>query len=79
MTIAAQRMRCPFQVNRVPQHDSCRYQIEAACPVALLLKAAVADFAEAVEEHGASERITRLTLVESGMDTAAQLDALQPV
>ena len=30
MTIATQRVRCPFQVTRVPQHDGCRYQIESA-------------------------------------------------
>ena len=39
MTIAAQRMRRTLQVDRVPQHDGRRHQVEAAGPVALLLEA----------------------------------------
>lgn len=53
MTIAAQRMRRTLQVDRVPQHDGRRHQVEAAGPVALLLETAVTDFTKAVEEHGA--------------------------
>ena len=68
-----------LQVDRVPQDDGCRHQVEAGSPVALLLEATVADFAEAVEEHGASQRVTRLAFVEPSMHAAAQLDALQPV
>ena len=79
MTIAAQRVRCPFQVNRVPQHDGCRNEIEAAGSVALLLEAAVADFAQAVEEHRPGERVARLALVQPSVHAATQLDALQPV
>ncbi len=44
MAVATQRVRSPFQIDRVPQHDGSRYQIEAASPVALLLETAVADF-----------------------------------
>ena len=72
-------MRCALQVNRVPQHDSRRHQVKATGPVALLLKAAVADFAQPVEEHGTRERVAGFALVQPGMDAAAQLDALQPV
>ena len=79
MTIAAQRMRRTLQVDRVPQHDGRRHQVEAAGPVALLLEAAVADFPQAVEEHGAGQRVARLAFVQPGMHAAAQLDALQPV
>ncbi|CSK00653.1 Uncharacterised protein [Shigella sonnei] len=50
MTIAAQRMRRTLQVDRVPQHDGRRHQVEAAGPVALLLETAVTDFTKAVEE-----------------------------
>ncbi len=77
--MATQGIRGPFQINRIPQNDGCRHQVKAAGPVALLLKAAVADFAQAVEEHGAGQRVARLTLVQSGMHAAAQFDALQPV
>ncbi len=41
MTIAAQRMRRTLQVDRVPQHDGRRHQVEAAGPVALLLETAL--------------------------------------
>ncbi len=60
MTIAAQRMRRTLQVDRVPQHDGRRHQVEAAGPVALLLETAVTDFTKAVEEHGTGQRIARL-------------------
>ena len=32
MAVATQRVRSPFQIDRVPQHDGSRYQIEAASP-----------------------------------------------
>jgi hypothetical protein len=73
---------CPHAVPHggiFPQHDSGRHQVEAAGPVTLLLKTAVADFAQTVEEHGTRQCITRLALVQSGMHTAAQFDTLQPV
>ena len=79
MAVATQRMRCPLQVDRVPQHDSSRYQVEAAGPVALLLKAAVADFAQPIEEYGAGQRVAGLALVQPSVDAATQLHALQPV
>ena len=72
-------MRCALQVDRVPQHDSRRHQVEAAGTVALLLKAAVTDFAQPVEEHCAGQCIARFALVQPSVDAAAQLDALQPV
>ena len=53
MPVAAQRMRRPLHVDRGPQYDSRCNRVEAAEPVALLLKAAVADLSHAVEEHGA--------------------------
>ena len=45
----------------------------------MLLKAAVSDFAQAVEEHGPGQRVAGLALVQPGIDAAAQLHALQPV
>ncbi|KDK90481.1 hypothetical protein AF31_05569 [Klebsiella pneumoniae CHS 75] len=79
MAVATQRVRSPFQIDRVPQHDGSRYQIEAASPVALLLETAVADFTQAVEKHCPGQRIARLALVQAGMHAAAQFHALQPV
>ena len=79
MAIAAQPVCRSLQVNRIPQHDGGCHQVEAAGPVALLLEAAVADFTQAVEEHGAGQRVARLAFVQPGMHAAAQLDALQPV
>jgi hypothetical protein len=62
----------------VSPDDRRRHQVEAAGPVALLLEAAVADFAQAVEQHGACQRVTRFSLVQSGTHAAAQLDAFRP-
>lgn len=42
LAVTAQGIRGPFQVDRVPQHDGGRHQVEAAGPVALLLETAVA-------------------------------------
>ena len=66
MAVATQRVRSPFQIDRVPQHDGSRYQIEAASPLALLLETAVADFTQAVEKHCPGQRIARLALVQAG-------------
>ena len=79
MAVATQRLRRPFQIDRVPQHDGRCHQIEAAGPVALLLEAAVADFAQPVEEHCPGQRVARFALVQPGMHAAAQFHALQPV
>jgi hypothetical protein len=70
-------VRNPFQIDRGPQHDGIRHQIEAASPVALLLKAAVADFSQAVEEYGAGQRVAGFALVQPSMHAATQFHALQ--
>jgi len=77
MTIATHRMRCALQIDRVPQHDSRCYQVEATGPVALLLETAVPNFAQPVEEHSAGQRVPCFALVQPGMYAAAQLEALQ--
>ncbi len=80
MAVATQRVRSPFQIDRVPQHDGSRYQIEAASPVALLLETAVADFTQwRLKNTALGQRIARLALVQAGMHAAAQFHALQPV
>ena len=79
LAVTTQGVRGPFQVDRVPQHDGRRHQVEATGPVALLLETAVADFAQSVEEHGAGQGVAGFALVQSSMHAAAQLNALQPI
>ena len=50
----------PLQIDRIPQYDGRRHQVEAAGPVALLLETAVADFSQAVEEHGARQCVASI-------------------
>ncbi len=77
--VATQSTGGTLQIYRVPQHDGRRHQIEAAGPVALLLKTAVADFTQSVEEDRPGQRVARLALIQPRMDAAAQLHALQPI
>jgi hypothetical protein len=53
-----------LQVDGVPQDDGSGQQGQAAGAVALLVEVSVADLAEAVEEHGARQRVAGFTLVE---------------
>jgi len=45
----------PLQVNGIPQHNGCCHQVEATGPVTLLLKTAVADFAQVTDARCKSE------------------------
>jgi hypothetical protein len=45
--------------------------------MALVLKGAVADFSESVEEYGAAKRILLLALIEADVATTAQFWVLQ--
>ena len=60
------------ELDRIPQHDGCRHQIEAAGPVTLLLKTAVPNFPQSVEEHGSGQRVACLALVWLGINALAQ-------
>lgn len=42
------RLCRPFQIDRVPQKDGDRHQVEAVGAIALLLEVVVTDFAETV-------------------------------
>jgi 6,7-dimethyl-8-ribityllumazine synthase len=53
-----------LQIPCVPQDDSRHEQIQARSAVGLVLKAAVAHFAEAIEEDGSRQGIASLALVE---------------
>ena len=74
-----QRTNRSFQVHRVPQHDGRCHQVQAAGTMALLFETAVADFTQAIEEHGAGQRVSSLALVETGVDPSTQFHALEPV
>ena len=47
--------------------------------MALVLKGAVADFAESIKEYGAAKRILLLAFIEADMAAAPQFRVLQPV
>jgi hypothetical protein len=68
-----------IEVNRVPQGDGSGGQGEPAGAILLLLEAAVADFAKAVEEYSSGERIAGFILVQACVHTPSQLNALQPI
>jgi hypothetical protein len=77
--VATQSTGGTLQIDRIPQHDGRRHQIEAAGSIALLLKAAVADFTQSVEKDSPSQRVARFALIQSSIDAATQFHALQPV
>ena len=58
----------PLQIHRVPEHDGRRDEVRATGAVALLLKAAVPDFAQPVEKYSPGQRVARLTLVQFNFD-----------
>ena len=61
------------EVDGVPQDDGRDDQVEAGCPVPLVLEGAVAQFAEPVEEDGAGERVAGFARVEDGVGAATQI------
>ena len=79
LAVATQGSGGTLHIDRVPQHDGRRHQIEAAGPVALLFTTAVADFTLSAEEGLTRLRVARLALIQPRMDAAAQLHALQPI
>ena len=79
LAVLPDRANRPLQIDRVPEHDGRRHQIQAAGAVALVLEAPVAHLAQAIEEHGPGQGVSGLALVEPSLDAAAQFDVLQPV
>ena len=69
----------PLPIDDVPRHNDRRHRAEAAGTVALLLKTAIADFAQLVGGHRPGMRIEHLDLVQPGMHTATQFHTLQSV
>ena len=60
----AHRLNHVLQVDRVPQHDGRCDQVQAAGSVSLLLKAAVTDFPQTVEEHSSGQRVAGFAFVQ---------------
>ena len=54
-------------------------EVESARAITLMLEAAIADLAQAVEKDGARQGVFSLAFVEPSVNAPAQLDVLQPV
>ncbi len=67
------------EIDGVPENDGGDGEIEAGGAIALIFESPVADFAEAVKEHGAREGIACFALVEPGVGSAAQRWVADPV
>src|ERR1700730_14865624 len=68
-----------FQVNCVPKNDGSHHQVEAAGPLTLFLEAAIAHFAQTVEEHSLGQRVLCLAFIQTNVHASSQLGILQPV
>ena len=68
-----------LQVPGVPQDNRGDEQVEAGRPVLLVLIGAVADFAEAMDEHCARQAVAGLALVEFLAGRAPQFGVVNPV
>ena len=67
------------EIDGVLENDGGDREIEARSAVALILESPIADFAEAMKEHGPLESVVRLALVEAGVGAAAQGGVADPV
>ena len=67
------------QVDRVPMDDRGGDEAQAGRTKALVLKGAIANFALAMEEHRAPERVAGLAFVEAGVATLAQVGIREPL
>ena len=69
------RARLPdgtVEIDRVPMNYSGGDEAQARCAEALVFEGAVSNFALAMEEHRAAQRVACLALVETGMAALAQ-------
>jgi hypothetical protein len=71
-----QRGNGTFEIDGVPKDDGSDNEVETTRPVALVLETAVTQVTLPVEEDRASEGVSRLALIESDLDTPAQLQGL---
>ena len=52
---------------------------QTAGPITLVLEAAIAHFAQTVEEHSLGQRVLGLAFIQTNVDASPQLGILQPV
>ena len=57
-----QRFHCPFEVDRVPQHDRSDDEVQPAGAEPLVIEGAILDHTAAVETHRAAQRVLGLAL-----------------
>jgi hypothetical protein len=67
------------EINGILEDDGGDGEVEARGPVALVFEGTVADFTEAMKEHGAREGVARLALVETCVGPPAQSRVADPV
>ena len=56
-----------FEISGVPKDDRRDDEVETGGAIALVFEGPIADFAEAVKEHGPLEGMVRLAFVEAGV------------
>src|SRR4051812_13038360 len=78
-TVPTERVQGAAEIDGVPQHDGRGDQREPAGAMLLGFGATIAHAAEAVEAHGAGQRIARFALVQFRSGTPAQLRIAEPV
>ena len=69
LAVFVERLDRALEVNGVPQNDSGNDEVESARAVSLVLEAAIADLAEAVEKDGALQGMFCFAFVEPSGDT----------
>ena len=79
LAAGAQDVEGGLQVAGVPEDDGRNEQVQPGGAVGLVLEGSVAQFAEAMEEHGPGERVAGLALVQAGVGAPAQVAAAEPV
>jgi hypothetical protein len=52
---SCQRIRGPFEIERIPKRNCSNNEIEPTGAIALVVKGAISDFSQAVEEDGPSQ------------------------
>ena len=79
LALFAQPMDSASQIDGVPQHDGGNDQIQPAGSVALILKASIAQLAQAVEEDRTRQGVLRFAFVQPQLHPLAEFRALKPL
>ena len=67
------------EIDGVPENDGGNGEVEAGGAIALVLEGPIADFAEAMEEHGPLESVVRLAFIEASIGAPPQGWIADPV